>query len=37
MAGTIILGYLGTLRIFFHEEITKHTPLTLFGVSVLLL
>jgi len=35
LAGTIILGYLGTLRIFFHEEITKHTPLTLFGILLL--
>jgi glycosyltransferase involved in cell wall biosynthesis len=35
LAGTIILGYLGTLRIFFHEEITRRLPLTLFGILLL--
>jgi len=35
LAGTIILGYLGTLRILFHEEITRHLPLTLFGILLL--
>ena len=35
LAGTIILGCLGTLRILFHEEITRRLPLTLFGILLL--
>jgi glycosyltransferase involved in cell wall biosynthesis len=35
LAGMVILGYLGTLKIFLHEEITKRLPLTLFGILLL--
>ena len=35
LAGMVILGYLGTLKIFMHEEITKRLPLTLFGILLL--
>ena len=35
LAGTVILGYLGTLKIFFHEKIAERLPLALFGVLLL--
>ncbi|HEX5069918.1 MAG TPA: glycosyltransferase family 2 protein [Vicinamibacterales bacterium] len=35
LAGTVILGYLGTLKIFLHERIAERLPLALFGVLLL--
>lgn len=35
VAGTVLLGYLGLLRIFHVEEIMRRLPLTLFGILLL--
>jgi glycosyltransferase involved in cell wall biosynthesis len=35
LAGTVLLGYLGTLRLLQLESITRRLPLTLFGILLL--
>ncbi len=35
LAGTILLGYLGLLRLFHVEEIMRRLPITLFGILLL--
>lgn len=36
LVGTVVLGYLGVLKLIYREEITRRLPLTLLGILLLL-